>query len=191
MVRGPPVEIRVLSQADAIDCDVTDMDACVDAMVDVFDLYDQGRVLMGANGEHVHGMVTRFPGGLETAEDFEPGPDRRFSAMPAYVGGDVHAMGIKWYGSNVANAKRGLPRSIHAIVLNDPTSCQPYCLMDGQVESAMRTGAVAGLGAASVQGDRARTATIVGPGVIGQTAARGLDAALDGLDRILVYHPEL
>ena len=82
MARGPPVEIRVLSQSDAIECGVTDMTACVDTMIDVFDLYDQGRVLMGANGEFMHGMVTSFPGGLETAEDFEPGPDRRFSAMP-------------------------------------------------------------------------------------------------------------
>jgi ornithine cyclodeaminase len=185
-----PVELLFLSQEEGIDAGLVDMDRCVETMAYVFDLYDRGRVLMGNPNEHMHGHVTTFPGNLENAAAFESGPDRRFSAMPAYVGGDVDRMGIKWYGSNVANpSERGLPRSIHTMILNDPTSGQPLFLMDGQVSSAMRTGAMAGLGAASIQGDRATTAAILGPGVIGQTAALGLDAALDELDAIRIHHP--
>ncbi|MDG5777241.1 hypothetical protein VB773_00780 [Haloarculaceae archaeon H-GB2-1] len=187
-----PVEIRFLSQEAAVEAGAVDMDRCVETIADAFDLYDQGRVVMGDAGQHMHGHVTTFPSELAEAEGLEPGPDRRFSAMPAYVGGDVNKAGIKWYGSNVNNpSKRGLPRSIHTITLNDPNSARPVCIMDGQVVSAMRTGAMAGVGTAFVQGDRAETATIFGPGVIGQTSALGLDAALDSLETVQIFHPEL
>jgi ornithine cyclodeaminase len=146
---------------------------------------------MGDPGHDMHGHVTTFPGNLSNAEGLESGPDRRFSAMPAYVGGDIHKMGIKWYGSNITNpAERGLPRSIHTITLNDPLSGKPEFLIDGQVASSMRTGAVAGVGAARIQGDRASTATVIGPGVIGQTSALALDAALDSLETLRIHHPE-
>jgi len=108
-----------------------------------------------------------------------------------YVGGDIHKTGIKWYGSNIANPEeRGLPRSIHTITLNDPLSGTPEFLIDGQVASAMRTGAVAGVGAARIQGDRATTATVVAPGVIGQRSALALDSALDSLETLRLHHPE-
>jgi len=191
MPQTQPVELRFLSQEAAVEAGLVDMDHCVETMEYVFALYDQGRVKMGDPGQHIHGHVTTFPSGLSSDEDLEPGPDRRFSAMPAYVGGEIKKMGIKWYGSNVTNPeKRGLPRSIHTIVLNAPNSARPLCVMDGQTSSAMRTGAMAGLGAARIQGDRASTATVVGPGVIGQTSALGLDAALDRLETIRIYHPE-
>jgi ornithine cyclodeaminase len=187
-----PVEVRFLSQEEAIEAGLTDMDRCVETMTYAFDLYNQGRVIMGDAGQHMHGHVTTFPGELAEKEGLEPGPDRRFSAMPAYVGGDIAKAGIKWYGSNINNPeKRGIPRSIHTITLNDPNGCQPVCVMDGQAASAMRTGAMTGVGAAAIQGERATTATIFGPGVIGQTSALGLDAGLDALETIRVYHPEL
>lgn len=187
-----PVELLFLSQEDAIDAGVLDMDRCVETMNYVFELYNQGRVVMGDPGQNMHGHVTTFPGELGESEGLGSGPDRRFSAMPAYVGGDIRMAGIKWYGSNIENPeKRGVPRSIHTITLNDPVSGQPVLLMDGQLASGMRTGAVAGLGAKYIQGDRAETATIIGPGVIGQTSALGLDAALESLETIQIYHPEL
>lgn len=193
MPESHPVELLFLSQEDAIEAGVTDMDQCVETMEYVFDLYNQNRVIMGDAGHSIHGHVTTFPGDLRESEGVETGgPDRRFSAMPAYVGGDIHTMGIKWYGSNANNpAERGIPRSLHTITLNDPDSGQPICLIDGQAASAMRTGAVAAVGADHIQGDRASTATIFGPGVIGQTSALGLDAALDSLETIRIYHPEM
>jgi len=191
MTEHTPVELRFLSQEEGIEAGLTDMDRCIDAVGHVFELYDRNRVVMGDSGYSIHGHVTTFPGELRETEELDPGPDRRFSAMPAYVGGDVRRMGIKWYGSNVTNpAERGLPRSIHTITLNDPDSGQPVFLMEGGTASAMRTGAVAGVGAAAIQGDRATTAAVIGPGVIGQTSALGLDSALESLERLYAYHPE-
>jgi len=191
MSERQPVAIRFLSQAAEIEAGAVDFANCVETMEYVFDLFDRGQVLMGDPGQDMHGHVTTFPGELSDSEGLGGGPDRRFSAMPAYVGGDVHMAGIKWYGSNVENpAERGIPRSLHTITLNDPESGAPLAIMDGQVISAMRTGAVAAAGAAAIQGNRAEVATIVGPGVIGQTSALGLDAALDTLDEIRIYHPD-
>lgn len=186
------VELRFLSQDDALEAGLVDMDRCVGTIEYVFELYSDGHVKMGNPGQDMHGHVTSFSGDADHAEGLEPGPDRRFSAMPAYVGGEINMMGIKWYGSNINNpSKRGLPRSIHTITLNDPNGCQPVCIMDGQAASAMRTGAVTGVGARYVQGDRASTAAIIGPGVIGQTSALALDSALDSLETIRIHHPEL
>ncbi|EMA64828.1 ornithine cyclodeaminase [Halorubrum kocurii] len=191
MPERKPVAIRFLSQADEVEAGAVDVADCVEAMESAFELFDRGRVLMGDPGQHMHGHVTTFPGALADAAGLGGGPDRRFSAMPAYVGGDVHKAGVKWYGSNVENpAKRGIPRSLHTITLNDPESGAPLAVMDGQVISAMRTGAVAAAGADAIQGERAEVATVVGPGVIGQTSALALDAALDSLEEIRVYHPE-
>jgi ornithine cyclodeaminase len=192
MSQAQPVDVRFLSQEAAVDAGLVDMDGCVETTEHAFELYNAGQVVMGDPGQNIHGHVTSFSGDSEIAEGLEPGPDRRFSAMPAYVGGDVNMMGIKWYGSNITNpAKRGLPRSIHTITLNDPNSGQPLCVMDGQTASAMRTGAVAGVGAARVQSDRATTAAVIGPGVVGQTSALALDSALGALETIRVSHPEL
>lgn len=190
-----PLEIMFLQQEEAIEAGLTDMEGCVEKMEYVFELYNQGRVIMGGgttSGQTIHGHMTTFPDEPEYPEVPESGPDRRFGAMPAYVGGDVHKMGVKWYGSNVNNpAERGIPRSLHTITLNDPDSGEPLFLMDGQVESAMRTGAVSGVGAKYIQGDRAEVATIIGPGVIGQTSALAMDVALDSLKEIQIHHPEL
>jgi len=192
MPREKPVELRFLSQENEVEAGAVDMAACVETMEYVFSLYERGQVLMGDPGQDMHGHVTTFPGELENTEGIGGGPDRRFSAMPAYVGGDIHKAGLKWYGSNVENpAERGIPRSLHTITLNDPESGKPLSVMDGQVISAMRTGAVAGVGAAAIQGDRATVATVVGPGVIGQTSTLALDAALDSLEEVRIYHPDL
>ena len=188
------VDVLLLSQQQTVEAGVTDMSACIETMEQVFRLLSENRVVMGggiAPDQAIHGHLTVFPEDPPHPDIPEGGPDRRFSAMPAYVGGDIDKMGLKWYGSNVNNpSESGLPRSMHVIILNDPETGAPLVMMDGQAESAMRTGAVAGLGARYIKGSRADTATIIGPGVIGQTAALALDAGLDNLSDLYVSHPE-
>lgn len=54
--------------------------------------------------------------------------------------------GCKWYGSNHENLKKGLPRSILMVTLNDPDTGAPKAFMSGNLISSMRTGAVPGVG---------------------------------------------
>lgn len=182
------LDLRFLSQETAIEAGVTDMPSCVETIEETFRLHDEGRTLMGGDGGMTHGQMLRWPEESDDPEMPEAGPDRRFAAMPAYVGGDIYKVGLKWYGSNVNNpSERALPRSMHMITLNDPDSGKPVALLDGTLISAMRTGAVAGVGARHIQGDQATSAAVIGTGVIGRTSTMALDAALDELDRVDVF----
>ena len=71
--------------------------------------------------------------------------DGRIMAMPAYVGGSVGLVGLKWIPSVPSNPSRGLPRGIGLIVLSDPRTGLPVAVMDGTIVSAVRTGAVTGV----------------------------------------------
>jgi ornithine cyclodeaminase len=67
----------------------------------------------------------------------------RYIAMPAFVGGDVRAAGVKWIGSVPKNVERGLPRASGVLVLNDVETGRPLAVMECATLSARRTAAVA------------------------------------------------
>ncbi len=98
------------------------------------------------------------------------GPDRSFMAMPAYLGGKFDMAGMKWYGSNVENKEKGLPRSILTLILNDKDTGAPRAFMSANILSAYRTGAVPGVGFKYFAREDASTIGIVGPGVMSKTA---------------------
>lgn len=115
------------------------------------------------------------------------GPDRRFMAMVAYLGGDYHICGEKWYGSNIANREIGLPRSIHSVILNDPDNVKPLAFMSGNLLSQMRTGAVPGVASKYLARSGAETLGIIGAGMVGKTALLGISAAVKTLKRVYIY----
>ncbi|WP_019911752.1 hypothetical protein [Paenibacillus sp. HW567] len=69
----------------------------------------------------------------------------RIIAMPAYIGGDVSAAGIKWISSFPGNLKSGLPRAHSIIVLNDPVTGEPSAVLNSPVPSIVRTASISGL----------------------------------------------
>ncbi|MBB6691804.1 2,3-diaminopropionate biosynthesis protein SbnB [Cohnella xylanilytica] len=115
-------------------------------------------------------------------------PANRIIAMPAFVGGDVEACGIKWIASYPGNLGRGLPRAHSALVLNDPATGEPIAFIKGALISALRTAAVSAVmldawlkrrGAASF------SAGIVGFGPIGRTHLSMLASLFgDRLDQV-------
>lgn len=113
------IDFLYLSEPDMIRAGVTNMTECVDTMSDMLGLFAAGDYRMVGTENNSHGAQIFFP-----EEELFPGmpvdgPDRRFMAMPAYPGGDYQVTGCKWYGSNVENKKRGLPRSILMFTLSD------------------------------------------------------------------------
>jgi len=62
-------------------------------------------------------------------------------AMPAYVGGEVDCAALKWVGGSDGNRARGLPTVSGLIVVNDPDTMLPVCVMDCTWITAMRTAA--------------------------------------------------
>ena len=135
-----------LSEAEMIAAGVTDSARCVDVMEETLILLAQGDYRMAGQSANSHGAQINFPADPVHAGMPADGPDRRFMAMPAYLGGRFNATGVKWYGSNVDNRATGLPRSIHLFILNDTVTGAPKAIMSANLLSAYRTGAVPGVG---------------------------------------------
>jgi ornithine cyclodeaminase len=102
----------------------------------------------------------------------------RVMAMPAYVGGDLDVIGMKWIPSVPDNATRGLPRGIGVVLLADRETGLPIALLDGTVVSAMRTGAIGGIAARALANPGSSVATILGAGVQARTQLMALERTL-------------
>ncbi len=169
------IDFLYLNEEDMIRAGVTDMKGCVDAIEEMFRLMKLGDYRMGGANGNSHGVMMSFPEHPKFPNMPKDGPDRRFMAMPAYLGGKFDMAGVKWYGSNVENRKKGLPRSILMLTLNDKDTGAPIAYMSANILSAYRTGAVPGVGFKYFAPEKAKTVGIIGPGVMSKTA---LDAAM-------------
>ncbi len=141
------IDFIYLSEQDMIKAGVTDMPACVDTMEDMFTLLYKGDYRMAGPNSDSHGAMITFPEESPFPTMPKPTADRRLMAMPAYLGGSFQTCGVKWYGSNIANREKGLPRSILMFILNDIETGAPMAYMSANLLSAYRTGAVPGVGA--------------------------------------------
>lgn len=72
-------------------------------------------------------------------------PKNRIIAMPAFVGGGLHAAGIKWVASFPDNIRSGLPRAHSLTVLNNPDTGKPEAILNAPLLNGIRTAAVSGL----------------------------------------------
>ena len=166
----PEIDFLYLNEQDTIAAGVEDMAACIETMEEMFKLVRVGDFRMGGANGNSHGCMVLFPQSSPFPEMPLDGPDRRFMAMPAYLGGKFDMAGVKWYGSNAANKEKGLPRSILMLILNDKNTGAPLAYMSANVLSAYRTGAVPGVGFKYFAREDAKVMGIVGPGVMSKTA---------------------
>lgn len=171
------IDFLYLNEQDMIKAGVLDAKRCVDVMEEVMSLLGKGDYLMGGPDHNAHGLMLEFPKESEI-EDFPlmDSRDRRFIAMPAYLGGRFHVAGQKWYGSNGRNRAKGYPRSILMATLNDVETGAPLSYMSANLLSSMRTGAMPGLAAKYFAKSDAETVAIIGPGVINRSAMRAFTA---------------
>lgn len=166
----PKIDFIYLNEEDMIKAGVTDMAGCVSAMEEMFKLMKVGDFRMGGPNGNSHGVMMTFPEESPFPNMPTDGPDRRFMAMPAYLGGKFDMAGMKWYGSNVENKKKGLPRSILMLSLNDKDTGAPLTYMSANILSAFRTGAVPGVGVKYFAKEDAKVVGVIGPGVMSKTA---------------------
>lgn len=182
----PKIDFLYLNEEDMIKAGVKDMKACVEAMEEMFKLMKVGNYRMGGANGNSHGSMVMFPESSPFPEMPVDGPDRRFMAMPAYLGGKFDMAGMKWYGSNVENKEKGLPRSILMLTLNDKDTGAPLAYMSANILSAYRTGAVPGVGFKYFAREDAETIGIVGPGVMSKTALAAAMAVRPSLKTVKV-----
>lgn len=186
MKNNTQIDFIYLSEQDMIRAGVTDMPACVDAMEEVFSLLHQGDYRMAGPNNDSHGAMIMFPEESPFPTMPKPTADRRMMAMPAYLGGSFRTSGVKWYGSNIANRDKGLPRSILTFTLSDADTGAPLAFMSANLLSAYRTGAVPGVGARHLARKDSKVIGLLGPGVMGKTSVSAFMAVCPSIDTIKV-----
>ena len=163
------IKFLYLSEPDMIKAGVKNMDQCVEAMEGLLVTLNKGDYVMAGVNHNSHGAQVIFPDDPQFEGMPKNADDRRFMAMPAYLGGKYQMAGMKWYGSNCENKASGLPRSILMMMLNDKDTGAPLALMSANLVSCYRTGAIPGVGAKYLARKDSETVTIIGPGVMGRT----------------------
>ncbi len=180
------IDFIYLSEQDMIRAGVTDMLACVNTMEEMFGLLYSGDYRMAGPNNDSHGAMVIFPQDSPFPNMPKPTADRRMMAMPAYLGGSFCTAGVKWYGSNIANREKGLPRSILMFTLNDPDTGAPLAHMSANLLSAYRTGAIPGVGARHLARKESKVVGLLGPGVMGKTTLAAFIAVCPLIDTLKI-----
>lgn len=127
---------------------LVDMPAAIEAVADAFRLVYLGETELPVRSNI---PVSRHEGSL--------------MSMPAYLGGEVDALGAKlisFYDKNPV--RRGLPAIQGNVVLFDARTGALLALIDAGLLTAMRTGASGGVAARYLAREDARTLTVFGSG---------------------------
>ena len=85
-------------------------------------------------------------------------------AMPAYHR-TSDRLGLKWVSGYPDNRSKGLPYIMGLIVLNDPDTGRPLCVMDACEITGRRTAAISGVAIARLAPLESSTVAIIGTGV--------------------------
>jgi ornithine cyclodeaminase/alanine dehydrogenase-like protein (mu-crystallin family) len=155
------MDILYLSRADV---EATEM-----SMKEVLQAVDNGFRLKGL------GMLEMPP-----KQGIHPRADSFLHAMPCHVR-DLDIAGMKWVSGYPANAPKGLPQINGLLILNDPDTGVPICVMDCTWITAMRTGASAGIAANYLARKDSAVIGLLGCGV---QARAGLQALIETLPKI-------
>lgn len=181
------IEFLFLSEPDMIKAGVLDVNNCVSVMDETFQLLGIGDYVMGGHTGNGHGSLLWFPEQSKFPNMPLAGPERRYMAMPAYLGGRFNVCGVKWYGSNINNPSRGYPRSILLFCLNDADTGEPLAIMSANLLSAMRTGSVPGVAAKYLARKGAEIISIIGCGVISRACARAILHSMPNIRKMYLY----
>lgn len=161
------IEITYLSLPDIIKTNLSNKEAI--------------KIVEGSLSEHGKGQFENPPKpGIHTL------PDSFIHAMPAWLPGKKIA-GMKWVAGYSSNPKNGLPMITGLIVLNDPKTGFPFCIMDGAYITALRTAAVSGVSVKYLARQDSETVGLVGAGVQGRYHLLFLKEVLKKLKTVKVF----
>ena len=184
---GKYTEFLYLNEEEMIQAGVLDSARCIDVEEEIFRLLSTGDYVMGGDKHNSHGIALKFPAESPFPNMPLDGPDRRFMAMPAYVGGRFNVAGTKWYGSNIINPSRGLPRYVLMMVLNDVDTCEPIAFMAGNLVSSVRTGCVPGVGVRYLARKDAEVCVCIGAGPVSKACFDAIRIEAKNLKEVVIY----
>lgn len=112
----------------------------------------------------------------------------KMALMPAFVDGDMEALGTKIVTGFNHNRSRGLPYIMALLVLNDPTSGKVLAIMDGEHLTAIKTAAASAIATKHLARADARTLGLLGAGVQARSHLWAIKEVRH-LDRVKVFAP--
>lgn len=183
-------ELLYLGQDDCVKAGGTNMSGTMRATERSFFLHGMGDYIQPGK------PVIRW-GGPETEET-----TGRVMSMPCFLGGEdykdelrnkgllgpINTTGIKFIPSRPHNpSKHGLPRATALIIILDPETLIPVCVMDGAIASAMRTGAASGVAAKYLANPGSEVMGLVGGSVQGRTQLMAIKAGVPNLKVCKIY----
>lgn len=183
---GKSTYFLYLDEEDMIKAGVLDVARCIDVEEELFGLLSKGDYVMGGDKHNAHGIALKFPKESPFPNMPLDAPDRRFMAMPAYVGGRFNVAGQKWYGSNIINPQRGLPRSILMVMLSDADTCEPLALMAGNLVSSVRTGCVPGVATRYLARKDASVCACIGAGPVSKACFDAIALEAKELKEVII-----
>lgn len=187
LVESKKLRMLYLDEEDMIEAGVMDAAKCVEVMEETMGLLEDGDFIMGGPKHNSHGIMLEFPKKSDIdGFPINDGADRRFIAMPAYLGGKFHVAGCKWYGSNGNNRPMGIPRSNLMFALNDVETGAPLAYMSANLLSSMRTGAMPGLATKLLARKDAKVLTMLGAGPIAKACFRAIMTNAQNIDTVKV-----
>lgn len=181
------VKLLYLQEEDVIKAGVLDMRKCCEVIEEMFVLMGQGDYMIAGPNRNDHGAMLWFNENEKFDNIPKAGPDRRFMSLISYLGGNFDVVGNKWYGSNIENLKRDLPRSIHTFTLNDKDTGAPLSIMAGNLISSTRTGAVPGVVSNHLAKKGSKVIGAIGGGAINQSCIEAIHLNIDTIEKIILF----
>ncbi len=153
-----------------------DMELLQISMADMMAAVEEGfrRKAMGQTQMTAKAFVSSRPG------------EAGLMSLSAYVGG-VDAVGIKWLGSRSVNRQPGQPLHTGLVILNDPETTLPVCIVDAAWVTAMRTAAANGVAMKHLGPAQATIGAVVGCGVEGRSNLQAMLACYPDLAEVRCY----
>lgn len=120
-----------------------------------------------------------------TKTGLHPSDGLFFHALPVHAG-TLGAAGVKWVSHASGNEARGVPPASATLLLSDPDSGQPLCLMEALGMTAARTAACAAVAARHLARPGAEVLAMVGAGPVNRGCLPYLVDALPNLREVRV-----
>ncbi len=169
-------KLLFLSHEDVLSCGGMDMVTAIKEIEQGFHSFDAGNVLQPQKTT------------LKFTKKGSEGNTGLVNFLPAYAainGTEIYS--CKSLGAMPSNVEKGLPRAVGLITLFDPDTKAPMCIMDGQVISAIRTGAISALAANKLVDQSVTSVGLIGAGVNMKTQLLGISKVLKNLRDVYVY----
>ncbi len=170
-------ETRFLTLEDVVRCGGSDIVAAAKDIEEGFHLLQTEKILQPSKTT------------LKRAQSENDKSEGLVNILSALVANkkDSEIYGFKALGAMPPNVEKGLPRATGIITLFDPETKSPVAIMDAQVISATRTGAVTMLAAKKLANPKTESIGLVGAGVNMKTQLLALKEALPNLKEVQVY----